>query len=108
MTVKSKPSGVGTGDPLPCSTKYAAVHQVGFAIGAATSLPYLVDYEWTQDRPWVVDVLLSAHATFLRKAFNVGDLSVAGRDVKRTMQRRSHLRLRADEFAEAQKFLDGR
>lgn len=84
---------------------YASGIGLVFAAGVITSFPYRFDDPAEPDWPWRVNVELTASRDFIHDGVPLEALNVAGRDLRQTIKRRSHIRLRAAEYAEAVRLL---
>lgn len=80
---------------------YASGTGLVFAAGEITSFPYRFDDPDQLDWPWRVNVALTAWRDFVHDGVPLEALNVAGRDLRQTIKRRSHIRLRSPEYAEA-------
>jgi EVE domain-containing protein len=98
-TFRRRPS-IKTGDKI---VYYAAGWGLVFAAGTVTSHPY---YD-PEDQPWAwkVDVDVEMYRTFIHEGVALDGLSVDGRELTRSMRRRSHLRLSEAEYREAIRLL---
>lgn len=96
LTFARRP-GLAKGDGV---VLYAAGVGVVFAVGRATSHPYL-DGGDTGDWPWRVGIQLDESREFLHDGEPLDVLNVEERDLRSVMKRRSHIRLSEAEFEAA-------
>jgi len=86
-----------TGDRI---VYYAAGFGLIFAAGVITSHPYLRRSDGEEDWPWRVDVTLDEECSlrFIHNGISLEDVSVDGRDLRRSVRQKSQIRLREDEY----------
>lgn len=72
-----------------------------FAEGEVTSYPYEERSDRRPRYPWWVDVRLDLGCDFIHDGVPLETLSVDGRDLRRLMRRRSHIRLTPREYEAA-------
>ena len=89
--------GLAKGDGV---VLYAAGTGLIFAIGKVTSHPYRDEADNT-NWPWRVNIALDSAREFLHEGESLEILNVEGRDLRRVIKRRSHVRLSDAEFQAA-------
>ena len=83
-----------------------ARHRAGFfcsgttsyPAGEVTSYPYQAESPTETHWPWRVNVRLDWRKPFIHEGVALEGLSVDGRDLRRSMRRRSHIRLSEKEY----------
>lgn len=100
LTFARRP-GLAKGDGV---VLYAAGTGLVFAVGSATSHPYL-DESDTTNWPWRVNIKLDWAREFIHDGEPLEALNVDERDLRTAMKRRSHIRLSEAEFDAAVKAL---
>ena len=91
-------SGMRPGDGI---VLYASGTGVFFAVGEVTSFPYRFEEAGATDWPWRVNVKLAQAREFLHDGVPLNMLNIDGRDVPKTIKRRSHIRLSEREYEAA-------
>lgn len=77
---------------------YASGTGLFFAVGEVKSFPYRFEEDGTTDWPWRVNVKLAHWREFLHDGVPLEVLNVDERDLRKTIKRRSHIRLSATEY----------
>ena len=90
--------GIKSGDGI---VLYASGTGLFFAIGNATSYPYLFDEGGSTSWPWRVNVRLDHWRDFVHDGVSLDVLNVNGRNLRVSIKRRSHIRLSALEHQAA-------
>jgi len=86
---------------------YASGKGLVFAAGDVTSYPYRAESPTETDWPWRVNVRLDWSVDYIHEGVPLEDLNVNGRDLRRSMRRRSHIRLSEKEYEAAVNALRG-
>ena len=84
---------------------YASGTGLFFAVGEVTSFPYRFEDDGQTDWPWRVNVKLAHSREFLHDGVPLEVLNVDERDLRKTIKRRSHIRLSAAEYDAAVRVL---
>lgn len=88
---------------------YASGKGIVFATGVVTSHPYEVHEDGTESNwPWRVNVQLERYVDFIHDGVALEDLSVANRNLRKSVRQQSHIRLSEDEFSVAETSLPKR
>ena len=82
---------------------YAAGFGLLFAAGTVTSHPYFAPEDGEEDWPWRVDVSLDEESSlrFIHHGVSLDEASVDGRDLRRSIRQKSHIRLSENEYRSA-------
>jgi hypothetical protein len=81
---------------------YASGKGLIFAEGNVTSSPYYFKEEGTESNwPWRADVDVQSSVDFIPRGASLDDASVDGRDLKRSIRQKSHIRLSESEYEAA-------
>lgn len=80
---------------------YATGTGLIFAAGSVTSYPYLCEEDSKTDWPWQVNVDLTHQREFVHDGEPLEALNVEERDLRKSIKRRSHIRLSEAEFEAA-------
>jgi len=89
-----------TGDGI---VYYAAGFGLLFAAGTVASHPYFDPADGEEDWPWRVDVSLDEESSlrFIHHGVSLDEASIDGRDLRRSIRQKSHIRLTENEYRAA-------
>lgn len=81
---------------------YASGKGLMFAEGDVTSGPYYLRQSGIESNwPWRVDVEINSSVDFIPRGPSLDEASVEGRDLKRSIRQKSHIRLSEAEYQAA-------
>lgn len=81
---------------------YASGKGLMFAEGDVTSGPYYLQQSGIESNwPWRVDVEINSSVDFIPRGASLDEASVEGRDLKRSIRQKSHIRLSEAEYQAA-------
>ena len=81
---------------------YASGKGLVFAEGDVTSGPYYAREDGVESNwPWRVDVSIESSIDFIPRGVNLADAAVDGRDLRRSIRQKSHIRLSEAEYRAA-------
>lgn len=91
-----------TGDRI---VYYASGIGLVFTVGTVTSYPYRLDEAWSEEWQRVVNVKLNAMREYIHDGVPLEALNAAGRELRSSIKRRSHIRLLDPEYERAVELL---